>query len=351
MAAVLFLHVGWAREYLGADDDPPLGDFGYIKAGNEDSGEALNFKSYRGRLYGYAPAHAINLSRLGGSADDEYLDGILVIWTATEPVSKGRYIVGWYRNAKVYANITERRPDNLRPGIVAEARVRDTHLVPVDERTFWLPRMKKGWPGQYSAFYASDTLSDEYLTVVRSYVDGQPSIGFYDLFNGAETGQGQTHPGNGRGHPPVDAAKNAEVEKAAVDLVTAHYVAHGWAVQSVETDNAGWDLEATQGGRKLLIEVKGRDGQGSVELTPNEYAAMTNRKLRMSYRLAVAWNARSATPRLIIFEYLPASKTWVSPCSVVLEIEEKIGAVVSLTPPTVQRRAVVAHSRRTTVIR
>ena len=28
---VLFLHVGWAREYRGASDDLPVGTFGYMK--------------------------------------------------------------------------------------------------------------------------------------------------------------------------------------------------------------------------------------------------------------------------------------------------------------------------------
>jgi hypothetical protein len=52
---VLFLHTGWAREYRGDPDDQPQGKFGYIEDGNLDMGDALNFKVYAGRCYGYLP--------------------------------------------------------------------------------------------------------------------------------------------------------------------------------------------------------------------------------------------------------------------------------------------------------
>lgn len=100
---ILFLHVGWSREYRGLSDDPPLGAFGYIRDGNEDAGEALNFRAFRHRYYGYAPHYRFDLRRLGGAADDKYVDGVLVIWTATDPAQGGRYVVGWYRNARVYS--------------------------------------------------------------------------------------------------------------------------------------------------------------------------------------------------------------------------------------------------------
>jgi hypothetical protein len=58
---VLFLHIGWAREYRGAPGDLPQGKFGYIKDGNEDMGDALNFRDYRGRCFGYAPHRMIDL--------------------------------------------------------------------------------------------------------------------------------------------------------------------------------------------------------------------------------------------------------------------------------------------------
>ena len=144
---ILLLHIGWARRYRGYLDDPPVGSFGYLKEGNENAGEALNFRAYKGRCYGYAPHHTMKLARLGGAPDDEYVDHVLVIWTGTDPAQGGRYMVGWYRDARVYSHLQDVRPDNDRPAIIAEAAASNCHLVPVDERTFFIPNIVKGWPG------------------------------------------------------------------------------------------------------------------------------------------------------------------------------------------------------------
>jgi hypothetical protein len=82
---VLFLHVGWAREYKGAPDDPPLGKFGFMKKHpDEITGEARNFQVFKKRCFGYAPlSHgSLDLTRLGGSKDDDQVAGVLVVWTA-----------------------------------------------------------------------------------------------------------------------------------------------------------------------------------------------------------------------------------------------------------------------------
>jgi len=49
---------------------------------------------------------------------------------------------------------------------------------------------------------------------------------------------------------------------------------------TAQQENFGWDLDVTKSGRLLRVEVKGRGGQGVVELTPKEYAAMRDKKLR-----------------------------------------------------------------------
>ena len=327
---VLFLHVGWARDYRGAPDDEPVGKFGFMREGNRNSGEALNFRPYRGRCYGYAPHHSMNLEKLGAHLGAEHVDRILVIWTATDPARGGSYIVGWYRNARVYSELVDLRPDRKRPEIIAEAAARDCHVVPVDERTFFVPRMVKGWPGIANAFYATETLSSADLDKVLAYAEGKKSIGFY---GGTKvTGAGDGHRGSGRGRPPVDPARNAEVERAAVDVVIQHYASQKWHVDSVEKENRGWDLTISRGGRELLVEVKGRDGEGAVELTPNEYRAMGSAKIRMSYRLAVVWNARAKEPRLTVFQYAPASNRWVSSGGAELILEEKVAAIASFRP-------------------
>jgi len=321
---ILFLHAGWAREYRGLPDDPPLGTFGYIKAGNEDAGESLNFRVFHHRCYGYAPHHSVDLRRLGGAADDKYVDGVLVIWTATDPAQGGRYVVGWYRNAKVYSGIQNLRPDEDRPGAIVEAAARDCHLVPVDQRTFFIPSRVKAWPGISSAFLASEKRPKQDLDKIIAYVEGTPSSGFYPDNDVPPAPQG----GKG-GWPSQDPKLRAKVETAAVDAVISYYEGQGWKVKSVEEEKFGWDLDVTKSGRLLHVEVKGRRGLGTVELTPREYGAMLHKKTRMGYRVAIVHNALTASPTLTIFEYAPASDTWVCNTGTKLILKEMTGAIVS----------------------
>jgi len=320
---ILLLHAGWAREYRGLHDDPPLGTFGYIKDGNEDAGEALNFRVFRQRCYGYAPHHTVDLRRLGGAEGDEYVDRVLVVWTATDPAQGGRYIVGWYHNARVYSHLQELRPGKDRPGAIAEAAASDCHLVPVDQRTFFIPSREKGWPGIAGAFFASQRRPREDLDKIIAYVEGTPSIGFYP-----DT-EVRHMPRRGGGWPTQDPKLRAKVETAAVDFVISHYEGQGWKAKSVEDENFGWDLDMTRGGRLLRVEVKGRGGVGVVELTPKEFAAMRDKKTRMSYRVAIVHEALTPNPTLTIFEYAPGSDSWVSDTGAKLILKERTGALAS----------------------
>ncbi len=317
---MLFLHIGWAREYRGAPRDLPQGNFGYMKAGNEEANEAVNFKSYKGRCYGYAPQGTIDLRRLGAPADADHQDHVLVVFTATNPDGSGRYIVGWDRNARVYAKMQDTRWDRSKPYFVADAKAADCHLVPVDDRTFFILSMRKGWPGVASAYYASANLSRQDMNTLLSYIRGAPSIGFAEP---------PAKPSGGGLPRQNDPELRARVEAAAVLAVQAYYEDRGWAVESVENENCGWDLNVTCGARVLRVEVKGRDGVGAVELTPNEYKVMTSPGVRMSYRLAIVREALTSPPRLSIFQYVPGENAWVSEQGDRLILRPMTGAIVT----------------------
>ena len=321
---ILLLHAGWAREYRGLSDDPPVGKFGYIKDGNEDAGEALNFRVFGQRCYGYVPHDTLDIRKLGAAAGDEYVDGVLVIWTASDPAQGGRYVVGWYRNAKVHSHLQELRPSKDRKEAIVEAAASDCHLVPVDERTFYIRSREKNWPGISGAFFASKKRPVEDLNKIMAYVDGASSSGFYPENDAPPAPQR-----GGGGWPTQDPKLRAKVETAAVDAVITYYEGQGWKVKSVEAENFGWDLDATKSGRLLCIEVKGRGGVGAVELTPNEFATMRDKKTRMRYRVAIVHNALTAAPKLTIFEYVPASDAWVCDTGAKLKFKEMTGAIVS----------------------
>jgi hypothetical protein len=323
---VLFLHIGWAREYRGAAGDPPLGKFGFMtNHPGEATGEARNFQVFEKRCYGYAPVrqNSLNLTRLGGSKDDDHVDGVLVVWTATDPAKGGRYIVGWYRNATVYAKMRQHRPAK-EPDTIAEAAAEDCHLVPVDQRDFFIPSREQGFPGIAAAFFASDTFSAPDLARVVAYVNGRPTSGFYE-----PDADASARPAPDDGWPTQDPKLRAKVEKASVEFVVAHYRQSGCTVQSVEKENLGWDLNVTKNGRLFRVEVKGRAGDGAVEVTPNEYAAMRNPNIRMSYRLAIVHDTLTSSPTLTLLAYAPALDAWLSELGVKLRIKEMTGAVLA----------------------
>lgn len=315
---ILFLHIGWAREYRGLSDDPVQGKFGFFLDGNEGRGEASNFKIFDGRCFGYAAQWSVALTKLGGSKLDDHINGVLVVWTAQSPTGDGRFIVGWYRNATVYAQMQAIRPDDDRPDILATAAAADCYLVGEDERSFSIPFQRSGWPGQARAWYADEYLTGSQVEQLLAYiVDGVSSNGFLDRVLPPPP------------PPPVVSPEvRKRVELAAEDAVVAYYEAQGWDVERVGEQNLGWDLNVTRGARRLRVEVKGRGGRGAVELTPNEYRSMSDVKLRMSYRLAVVFEAVSS-PKVTIFRYMPGDDAWCSDTGDVLKLREMMGAVAS----------------------
>jgi len=93
--------------------------------------------------------------------------------------------------------------------------------------------------------------------------------------------------------------RDEEIERIAVEAVTAYEAARGWQVQSVESENRGFDLiskkkqDLRQDEQDVLaavrfIEVKGRAGVGEVALSSNEYK--TAERLKHDYWLYVVYN-------------------------------------------------------------
>jgi hypothetical protein len=89
---------------------------------------------------------------------------------------------------------------------------------------------------------------------------------------------------------------NAEIERIAVDAVIAYEEAQGWQVESVESENRGFDLISRKYHAEdpktaiavKFIEVKGRSQVGRVALTDNEYRKAN--LLQQDYWLYVVFN-------------------------------------------------------------
>jgi len=82
-------------------------------------------------------------------------------------------------------------------------------------------------------------------------------------------------------------------EKQAIDDIKAFYEKKGYKVESVESKNCGWDLEATIGNIKLLLEVKGLNGKFySINLSENESNKLQENQEK--YRICIVSNCNSS---------------------------------------------------------
>ena len=122
-----------------------------------------------------------------------------------------------------------------------------------------------------------------------------------------------------------DPLRKAKVEQAAINLVRERYEKHDWKVESRESCNLGWDLEATRDEERRMIEVKGRSGEAvACELTPNEFKAFSSRN--SDYRLCIVVKALRSRPNLHEFRYDSSKNRWTTPRGRMLEVEELTGA-------------------------
>ena len=109
--------------------------------------------------------------------------------------------------------------------------------------------------------------------------------------------------------------RNVEIERIAIEVATRHEEAHGWQVESVESESRGFNLISRRSHpedpRTLVevrfIEVKGRAGVGEIALTANEFK--TAGRLKGDNWLYVAFNCAS-TPELHTIQD-PATLGWV----------------------------------------
>jgi hypothetical protein len=324
---MIFLRIGWMNRYRGKTVNDQITGGGAFVREHGFGHEIVNFKPFKGKMYGYvqppgtgynqAAGPGINIRSLGASPGDESISDVLVIWVATAPQG-GSVVVGWYENATVYRHWQASPPGANRAhggdefGYYVTADENDATLLRKHERLFPIPRGKGGM-GQANVWYANDPNEHRQIREKILRYISQREI---------------PKPTQGSGGVPrqVDPFVRQKIEQAAIAFTLKHYADLGFLVNSVESDNLGWDLEAEHFSRQLRqkIEVKGLSGsEKRIELTPNEYSKM---KLHCdSYHVCVVTEALAA-PRLTIFAYSEDSDHWEDENGQVLQIEEIVGA-------------------------
>jgi len=320
MEPIIFFNIGWMDFYQGMDNDS-------VKGGGENNKtfgwgyEILNFKPFDKFYYGYVQpvisesetylSSRILIERLGASKVDPYINGVIVVWTATDPYHGGSYIIGWYKNATVYRTYqnppkgSRRRYKKEDIGYFTKAKVTDSTLLPKDKRIFRIPRSGAGSMGRSNVWYADKRPG--FIKQVFRYI--QEGILPEQPVNSITKGRARQ----------VDPEKRILIEKTAIKIVTTHFQELGYSVTSVEKDNVGWDLEASVATKKLRIEVKGLSGKNSLaELTPNEYYHFNMEE--PDYRLCIVRSALE-NPVLSVYSYSTDYMKWLDQDLKTLEVE------------------------------
>jgi len=325
----LFCNTGWMESYQGnSTADQIRGGGSYVT--EEGMGhEVCNFHCHKGNIYGYvqpargqrsASAGSIKLENIvngNASKNNESVEGVLVIWTAKRPEG-GTVVVGWYKDATVFReyqnfkSVPTLHSKNGLGGYRIHAQAENAKLLPVDERTYQIQRKTQGSIGQSNVWYGNSKIGRKIAVDIDALSNGKRPT--------RKTKKVRT----------TDPDHNAKVEKAAVKLVWKYYEDLGYDLMSVEKDNIGWDLEASQNKTKLRIEVKGLSGASPhIELSPNEFKAWS--EAHPLYRMAVVTQALTS-PKLHICLYSREHESWqvASHDNASVDVLEKVAAQIKL---------------------
>ncbi|MEA3033915.1 MAG: hypothetical protein QOH86_1931 [Sphingomonadales bacterium] len=301
MPPMIFFNIGWMRRYSGEDaSDPTLGRHGHLRT-HLHGAEAFNFKSSKGRVYGYRPPgeKGVSLRRLGARSSDASIDGVLVIWLALRPGSSETVVVGWYRDATVHRS-SQTLPADILPmkrhyrEYLVSAAAENARLLPVEARNFVVRSVRRvpGGFGQSPTYY---DVQDLYRTRIWAYLRS------VERNIAARRSRGTRSPRN------TDTELRKRVEETAVAHAKRYYTSAeggGYDVKSVEAAAKGWDLECSRPDDLLRVEVKGCSGSEiRAELTPNEYEKMRDTRFRPSYVIYVVTDCLGQVPAAAIFRH------------------------------------------------
>jgi|WetSurMetagenome_2_1015567.scaffolds.fasta_scaffold38827_1 hypothetical protein len=271
MKPLLLGHLVWMEAYRGELLGVDPGTWNHPDGDNPASWhERFNFEpvgnEYRGSIFHWIGSEPdggfanLDLSRIGGGDDEAH--GVTVVWTARNPKTRERVVVGWFEEATVYRSPKEAN------GRTYYCVSKQATLLPLERRTKVIKTAQshgRGHPGRSSVFYASDanpSLSRQLLRYIEEY---DPKVA--------------PRPAKKSRWSP-DPEARSKVELAAMSAVASYLQELGWSPDDVSADCKGWDLECTRtkkgGNTKLYVEVKGTSGpEVAFELTPNEYDRMS----------------------------------------------------------------------------
>lgn len=310
MSTYIFLRTAWMKYYRGVtDDDIPKGGGSYVDKNHEGS-EAYNFFPISGYYYGFAQIQGnktLWLFRLSRNAWGDYLDGVTIIFFAKNPETGGQYIVGWYKNARLFKSARELNHKLFdEKYYITKAKTSDCYRVEADDRVFQVDG-----PGQSNVWYAQEYKDQKYFDVLKGYLSDPVNYIIKKKRRIKKISPWQK-----------DAELRKQIEIKAMEEVYDYYSLRNYTVKYVHKENYGWDLKASLGKQTLLLEVKGVSGNFNVvDFTPNEY---TNSKINKKHnRICIVSNALNKNKKLDIFYF---ENNWVNKDSDIIKPREIVSA-------------------------
>jgi hypothetical protein len=299
MTDIIVFHTAWMAKYDGDRASFSAGGFKYALEHGYGH-EMFNYRDIDGTCYGYVPPTGnLHLEKhFNVARDAETLNGATVVWTAPHPEQGGRAVVGVWKNATVYREVQQPTAQIARrrmvgPNDIAEyrctAKAKDCVLLSPDARPIFVrpsqPRTGGSWPGQQKVFYPkAGTSALKRLEAILADIasDDEPA--------------GKASKRKAKSNWQADVERRKQIEVAAILAVGSKLEGMGFAIESVEKDNLGYDLVATREDEELHFEVKGRSGKDvCAELSANEFDCLKQyareRKPLAHYRIAIVTDA------------------------------------------------------------
>ncbi|NIE95624.1 hypothetical protein F3J02_03855 [Acinetobacter sp. Tr-809] len=311
---VLFARVGYMNLYRGSANEKPLGGGSYTE---KNVGlEACNFLNIEQDVYGYfQPAGfkpnglfngTINLRKIDPAIpkSDEKIENVLVIFFATKerlsipdkgPVTRS-VIVGWYKNATVYAgaqSLEQKRDgvDKVLDSYFIKANKKDMYLIPDSNRKYRLGgtsrKSKKGNPGRSNSFFIYD---EKYNLKKDRWIS--EAIDFVHQYNGPIL-QSDTDFDVERANIELEGAgfqKNQKIKQAIEKYSTERTIQdleeRGFKVQEYYPNGQkvcskeSFDLIAYKDNVEYVVEVKGTQLDGSAVIFTNNEVELYKKNKR-----------------------------------------------------------------------
>ncbi len=312
---ILFANIGWMISYNGQNTSDLISGGGSYS--DADKHEAFNFQDLNGKCYGYfQPAgDCIDLHRIDSllPLEEKCLDDVIVVWFATNPVFGGSWIVGWYKHATVFRECQKSKASQRNEyGYYVMADLCECTLLPVDERVMQIPRQIKNYPGRSNIWYADAKEIEPFKAEIIDYINAYKT-------------KREKHHSN---FSNVSSEARTKIEQAAIKAVWNLYEERGYQIVDVQSQNYGWDLEATNGKHRLYLEVKGQGNhEPYVRISRNEYEQMSKHKDK--YRLCVVIDSLKEAD---VYVFLTNDKSkWVceDDDSIELKLNEQIAAIAT----------------------